>query len=135
MHRRRGCGGEVEAHLVDVAPEPAFAGFVGAHDRVGGRHEVAGGVAPRRAVAAADVTTGLADPQVHPVTAAGGEAFLAPPRRRCDGTDPVEVGAPHDTRSVLAMAIRVRTTRESMPSLRKMRRKWKSTVCRDRNMR
>jgi hypothetical protein len=50
-------------------------------------------VPPRRVVAASDVTAFLADPQMHPVPVALGEAVLATPGRGRDIADPVEMRA------------------------------------------
>src|SRR5262245_44111325 len=55
---------EVDHRLVDVAPAPTFGRVVALDDRMTRGVIVPGGVAVRRAVAAADVTTRPAEPQV-----------------------------------------------------------------------
>src|SRR6476469_10379177 len=66
--------------LVDVAPAPRLVRLEAAHHRVTGVREVAVRVPLRRAVAAADVAAGQAQPQVHPGRALG-QAPLAALRR------------------------------------------------------
>src|SRR5262245_55397918 len=78
---------QVEQHLVDIAPAPAFRRII-AFD-----HGMAGGVEMRsrmlvgRIVAAADMAAGPADAQVQPA-AAGLEAFFTAERARRDILDP-----------------------------------------------
>lgn len=54
--------GEIERHLVDIAPAPALGRIVAFDDRMLGRMIMLGGVAPGRLIAAADVPAGAADP-------------------------------------------------------------------------
>ena len=93
VRRCRGRALELEQQLVRVAPVPVLARLVGADDGMAAGPLVRRGVAPRRAVTAAHVTTGLAHPQVHPVVVARGEAVLAARRGRRDVQDLVEVAA------------------------------------------
>src|SRR5262249_53140961 len=90
--RRRRRPLDLEHEVVDVAPEPRLARFERAHDRVGRRVEVLGGVAVRRAVAAADVAARLAHAQVDPPPT-DREAVLATVGVRRDRLDGVEVRA------------------------------------------
>src|ERR1043166_8383356 len=71
--------GQIEHDLVDVAPAPALGRIIALDHRMAGGAEMFGGVAVGRAVAAADVPAGAAQPQVHPDRAAL-EALLAPDR-------------------------------------------------------
>jgi hypothetical protein len=90
----RRCAVEREIEIVDVAVPPILAWFVGLDYRVVLRTEVRGGVPVRRVVAAADVATGHAHPQVYPVTA-NAQAVLATDAARRDVGDLVEVTARH----------------------------------------
>jgi hypothetical protein len=56
----------LDHHLVDKTPSPVLARLERSNDGVMGLSEVLGGVFVLRGVAAADVTAGLAEPQVHP---------------------------------------------------------------------
>src|SRR5260370_1073181 len=71
---------QVNHSLVDVAPRPALAGFVGSYNGmrriVGMTHRML----PRGAVAATHVAAGEAEPQMNPC-AAGAQALLAALRR------------------------------------------------------
>src|SRR6266536_5773080 len=62
--------------LVEVAPAPGLARLDAAHDRMGEVGEVLRRVIADRRVAAADVSAGEAQPQVHPGRAVA-QAFLA----------------------------------------------------------
>src|SRR5690606_10020670 len=88
------CGrrpGDLERDLVAVAPPPVLARLVRPDDRVVAvGAEVGRGVPVGRAVAAADVPAGLADPQVEPAIA-GAQAVLAAVRRGLHVADGVEV--------------------------------------------
>src|SRR4029453_16641983 len=72
---------------------------------------------------------------MYPVAPPGDQAVLATPRLGADGADESDVAAPHERAPSLESAMRVSATREAMPSLRKMWRGGKSTVCRDKNTR
>src|SRR5205807_657239 len=76
VRRRRGCVGQLEGGLVDVAPVPVLARLERPDDRVARCQEVAGGVPAGRVVAAADVAALLADAEVDPVPPARGETVL-----------------------------------------------------------
>ena len=71
---------QIEHHLVDVAPAPAFRRIVALDDRMAGGVEMLGRVLVRRIVAAADMAAGAAEPQMHPCAAL--QAFLAAERAR-----------------------------------------------------
>src|ERR1051326_2598423 len=75
--------GQIEHDLVDVAPAPALGRIIALDHRMAGGVEMFGGVAVGRAVAAAHVPAGSAQPQVHP-RRAGLEALLAAARARRD---------------------------------------------------
>jgi hypothetical protein len=78
MRRRRRGVIELEQQLIGVAPPPVFAGLERPDDGVGTMRVPMGrGVAVGRAVAAADVATLHAQPQVQPATT-GAQAVLAP---------------------------------------------------------
>ncbi len=86
--------GRPKQQLVDVAPAPFLAGLGGADDRVPAGLMVRGRVFALRVVAAADVTAGLAHPQVDPLHAEG-QALLAARdlRRKVEALDRIEVCA------------------------------------------
>src|ERR1700730_2894714 len=63
---RGGAIGQVEHHLVDVAPPPAFGRVIAFDDRVARLVKMLGGVAVRRVVATADIAAGPAEPQMQP---------------------------------------------------------------------
>src|SRR6476659_2626744 len=67
---------EDECDLVDIAPAPILAGFDRADDRVRCRVMVRSRMTIRGIVAAADVPTGEADPEVQPLAAVA-QALLA----------------------------------------------------------
>src|ERR1700730_2966669 len=71
--------GKIEHDLVDVAPAPAFRRIIAFDHRMAGGVEMFGGVTVGRAVAAAHVPAGAAQPQVHPARSCL-EAFLAAAR-------------------------------------------------------
>src|SRR5690606_21931746 len=56
-------------YVIDEAPAPVLPAFVRPHHRVAGPPVVLRGVAPRRRVAAADVTAGETQAQLHRVRA------------------------------------------------------------------
>src|SRR5207253_10499626 len=56
----------LELDLVDVAPTPVFSRLERLHDGMAGGVVMLGGVPVRRGIAAADVATGQAEPQVYP---------------------------------------------------------------------
>ena len=95
MGRGRRRSLQLESHLVDVAPVPVLARFVGPDDGVSHGPEVPGGVTPRGLVAAPHVAALLADAQVHPVTLAGRETVLTAGRRRGHVNDLVEKFEPY----------------------------------------
>jgi len=82
-----------EGKPIEAAPIPVLARFVRPDDRMPGHAEARGRVPPRRVVTASDMTTFLADPQMHPVPVALAEAVLATQRRGRDIADPVEMRA------------------------------------------
>jgi hypothetical protein len=55
--------------LIRVAPNPALAGFDGAHQRMTGLLEVLGGMLILRRVATSDMTAAQAQSQMHPAVA------------------------------------------------------------------
>jgi len=63
---RRGAIAEVEHHLVDVTPSPAFRRVIAFDDRMASSVKVLGGVTVRRVVATADMTAGPAEAQMDP---------------------------------------------------------------------
>jgi hypothetical protein len=69
------CSG-VDEDVVDVAIDPVLVGLEGLNDGVQSRVEVLGCVLVRRAVAAADVAAGQAEPEMDPA-GSHREAFLA----------------------------------------------------------
>src|SRR5215471_8564854 len=93
---RRRLVGEIEHHLVHVAPAPAFRWIIALDDRVSGGVEVLCRMPVGRAVATADMPAGAAEPQMDP-RRSGLEAFLAPARARRDFADALEMRAnvPH----------------------------------------
>src|SRR5437868_6836349 len=72
---------EIEQHLVDIAPAPAFRRIVAFDHGMAGGMEMRGRVLVRGIVAAADMAAGAADAQVQPA-AAGFQALLASERAR-----------------------------------------------------
>jgi len=73
---RRHAVRQVEIDLVDIAPAPSFGRVVALDNRMRCFVEMLGGMAIWGIVAAADMTAGAADSQMHP-PASGLEAFLA----------------------------------------------------------
>ena len=67
----------LEEEVIRIAEVPVLSGLVRAHHRVAVGAVVGGGVPARRGIAAADVPTELADPEVDPVVPARREAFDA----------------------------------------------------------
>ena len=82
VRRSRRCPVDLEQQVVDVAPPPVLARAVRTHDgMVGVYSPVRGGVAVRRAVAAAHMSAGGTQAQVHPLPS-DAEAILAPVTRK-----------------------------------------------------
>src|ERR1700694_4207354 len=82
--------GWIEVDLVRVAPAPILARLERPDDRVVHAVEMGGGVSVRRAVTAAHMAAGHAQPQVHP-TSPDLEAVLAAVGAGGDGADLVEM--------------------------------------------
>src|SRR4051812_3286404 len=82
---------QVEHHLVDITPAPAFRRIIALDDRMLGCMEMFCGVPVRGIVAAADMAAGAADPQVQP-DAAGLQALFAAERARRHVTNTGEMG-------------------------------------------
>src|ERR671918_2331415 len=80
-----------ERNLVHVAPEPILSRLEGLHDRVISRPCVCRRMLALRRVAATHVTTGHAQPQVHPLFSAG-ETFDTPIGLGSDVADLIDVG-------------------------------------------
>ena len=83
-----------QLNFVDVAPGPSFAGLEGCHDGVARVLEVVRGVAAGRTIAAADVATAQAEPQMDP----GGaelQALFTAWSAGGDGGETVHVMAAH----------------------------------------
>src|SRR5271157_3991249 len=55
--------GEIEQHLIDIAPPPSFGRIVTFDDRMSGRVVVLGGVPAGRLIAAADMSACATDPE------------------------------------------------------------------------
>jgi hypothetical protein len=64
-----------DLQFIDIAPRPALARLVRRHHRVLRLVKVPRGVAPRRAIAAADVPTSQAEPKVNPAGPQGETLF------------------------------------------------------------
>src|SRR6516165_1968261 len=79
---RRRAVAQIEHDLVDIAPTPALGRVVTFDDRVPCLLEVSRRVPVRRVVAAPDMTTAPAQPQMYP-RRADLQALLAPERARC----------------------------------------------------
>src|SRR5580658_5693231 len=73
---RRHMAVQVEHHLIDIAPAPAFRRIIAFNDGVLGMMEMFGGMLATRLVAAANMAAGAADAQVKPFPAQL-ETFLA----------------------------------------------------------
>src|SRR6202008_4460209 len=84
--------GEIEHHLVDIAPPPALRRIIALNDRVAGRVKMLGRVLVRRLVAASDMAARATDSQVQP-DVAGLETFLAAERARGHVANGVEMRA------------------------------------------
>ena len=76
----------------DVTPAPCFTRLERPHDRMCGRMKVPGGMLVLRRVAAADMSAGQADAQMHPPIA-DAQALLAAARARMHRHDAIEVRA------------------------------------------
>src|ERR1700730_11850611 len=83
---------QIEQHLIDITPAPAFRRIVALDHRMAGGMEVLGRMLVGRIVAAADMAAAAADPQMQPFAAAF-QAFLAAERARRDAADAGNVGA------------------------------------------
>src|SRR2546421_7047820 len=83
---------EIEQHLVDIAPAPAFRRIVAFDDGMAGCMEMRGCVLVRGIVAATDMAAAAADPQMQPPAAAL-QTFLAAKRTRRDRLDAGDVAA------------------------------------------
>jgi len=70
---------KIEHHFIDVTPAPTFRRIVGLDDRVHGRVKMFCCVPVWRLIAATDMATGAADPQMQPGVT-GFQAFLTPRR-------------------------------------------------------
>src|ERR1700755_1426151 len=88
----RGVTTQIEHHLVDITPAPAFRRAIAFDDRMLGVVEVLGGVLAAGLVTAADMAAGAADPQVKP-SPAQAQAFLAALAAGGDFPDRVQMGA------------------------------------------
>ena len=84
--------GQVEHHLVDIAPAPAFRRIITLDDWMLRPVKMLGRVTVRRLVTASHVPAGAADPQMHP-DVAGLEAFLAAERARRHIADRIKMRA------------------------------------------
>src|SRR5579862_1723925 len=80
---RRHPVGQVEPSLIHVAPTPTFRRVIALDDRMASAVEMLRGVPVRRVVAATNVTTAAAEPQMHP-RRADLQALLAAERARRD---------------------------------------------------
>ena len=77
---------KIEHYLVDITPAPPFRWIEGFDDRVPGGVKMFCCVPIWRLVAATDMATGTADPQMQPGVT-GFQAFLTPRRARNDVAD------------------------------------------------
>jgi len=57
---RRGAAGEIEKHLVDIAPSPILGRVIAFDDGMARRVKMLGGMSVRRVVATADMAAGPA---------------------------------------------------------------------------
>src|SRR4051812_14183086 len=73
---RRDLAAQVEHHLVNIAPAPAFGRIISLDNGMPATVEMSGGMLAARLVAAADMAATAADPQVKPFPTQL-EAFLA----------------------------------------------------------
>src|SRR5216117_641560 len=99
LSHRCGAGASLQLHrhLIDVAPAPAFPRLVRGDDRMLRGVKVLGGMLVLRFIAAADVSAGAAQAQMHPGIAHL-EAFLAAFAARPVGPYQTEVTALHFSR-------------------------------------
>src|SRR5258706_12649265 len=117
---------ELQVHLVDIAPAPAFAGLERSDDWVLGRVEVLRRVLVLRVVAAADMAAGAAQAQVHPgVTHL--QAFLAAVGAGPVGFDCAKMAATHPRYFLTVAASRSCACDGSRPNSRSAR------LCRSRS--
>jgi hypothetical protein len=77
---------KIEHHFLDVTPAPPFRRIIGLDYRVAGRVKMFCCVPVRRLIAATDMATGAADPQVQPGVAQF-QTFFAPQGARNNVTD------------------------------------------------
>src|ERR1700686_2881430 len=77
---------KIEHHFIDVTPAPPFRRIIGLDDRVPGRVKMFCCVPIWRLIAATDMATGAADPQMQPGVTRF-QAFLTPRRARNDVAD------------------------------------------------
>src|SRR6202140_1817357 len=77
---------KIEHHFIDVTPAPTFRRIVGLDDRVPGRVKMFCSVPVWRLIAATDMATNAADPQMQPGVT-GFQAFLTPRRARNNVAD------------------------------------------------
>src|SRR5947208_2522921 len=103
---------QVEQHLVDVAPAPAFRRIVAFDHGMAGGVEMRGCMLVGRVVATADMAAATADAQMQPA-AAGLQALLASERARRDVLDPGNMAA-----SLCCHCIPPRRLRASIQAIR-----------------
>src|SRR5689334_20006833 len=89
---RRDIAGQVEHHLVNIAPAPAFGRIIAFDNRMAAAVKMLGSMLAARLVAAADMAAGAADPQMEPLPALL-EAFLAAFAARRDRLNSAEMTA------------------------------------------
>ena len=85
---------QIEHHLIDIAPAPAFRRVVAFDNRMLGGVKMLGRMFVGRIVATADMPAGPADSQMQP-DVAGFQALFAAECARCDGFDSGDVLAGH----------------------------------------
>src|SRR5205807_10219682 len=86
--------GSGQLHFIDVAPGPTLPWLVGCNDRVACVLEMLGRVAPRRAVATADVTAAQTEAEMDPGRAEP-EALLTSPAARGNALEIGQVWTSH----------------------------------------
>jgi hypothetical protein len=80
---------QINEYLVDITPTPTFGRVISFYDGVAARVEMFAGMEARGLLAAANVATGAADSQVHPMAAclqalfAASGAWMHLSNRRC----------------------------------------------------
>src|SRR4051812_5999222 len=84
--------GQIQHHLVDKAPAPAFRRVIPFDNGMSGGMKVPGRMTVRRTVATADMSASAAQPQVDPF-GADLQAFLAPKRAWCHIADVIQMRA------------------------------------------